>query len=103
MCVCTHMQQLLGCVELSRMAKYSRPKRHQVFCLTTLGAQPVNWLNLRNVCLIQLTRFVDLLNSYRGLAVVNGHSIAGQYCSAAAAAADSDDDDDCVAFFTISI
>jgi len=73
------MRQMLGCVELSRVAKYSRSKRQQIFCLTTLGAQPVNWLNLRNVCIIQLTRFVDSLNSYRGLPTANGHSIAGQY------------------------
>jgi len=86
--------QMLGCVELSRVAKCSRSKRRQVFCLTTLGAQPVNWLNLRNVCFVQLTRFVDSLNSYRGLAAANGHSTAGQYCCAAAAAVENDDCDD---------
>jgi len=74
------MLQMLGCMELSRVAKYSQSKRRQIFCLTTLGAQPVNWLNLRNVCLMQLTRFVDSLNSYRGLTMANGHSVAGQYC-----------------------
>jgi len=58
---------MLACVELSRIAKYSRSKRQQIFCLTTLGAQPVNWLNLRNVCLQQITRFTDSLHAYRGV------------------------------------
>jgi len=88
--------QMLGCVELSHMAKYSRSKRRQIFCLTTLGAQLVNWLNLRNVCIIQLTRFVDSLNSYRGQTTANGYSITSQYhCHLL-----DDDDDSCVTYST---
>jgi len=64
--------QMLGCLELCRLSQYSRGKRQQVFCLTTLGAQPINWLNLHNVCLAQLTGFVDSLNSYRGVTTANG-------------------------------
>ena len=59
------------------MSKYSRSRRQQLFCLTTLGAQPVNWLNLRNVCLVQLTRFNDSLNAYRGSASADSNGIAG--------------------------
>jgi len=69
---------MLGCVELSRVSKYSQSKRQQIFCLTTLGAQPVNWLNLRNVCLLQLTRFNDSLNSYRGVTTADSNGTAGQ-------------------------
>ena len=69
---------MLGCVELSRVAKYSRSKRQQIFCLTTLGAQPVNWLNLRNVCLVQLTRFIDSLTSYRGVTAAHSNGTAGE-------------------------
>ena len=67
-CLC--WWQMLGCMEMCRVAKYSPSKRRQIFCLTTLGAQPINWLNLHNVCVLQLRRFIDSLNSYQG----HGHA-----------------------------
>jgi len=79
-CVCVNCQ-MLGCVELSRMSKYSRVKRQQLFCLTTLGAQPVNWLNLRNVCIVQLTRFNDSLRAYRGSETTDSNGTTGEYLS----------------------
>lgn len=73
---------MLGCMELSRLSQYSQSKRQQLFCLTTLGGQPVNWLNLSNVCLAQLRNFNDKLGSYRGVTSADSNNTAtttGEY------------------------